>query len=578
MANGFGSLYVGASGLQTQQNALNVVANNLANVNTKGYVRQQVVFADRNYTSFASASIITQRAGLGVDIGDVVHARDLFLDKAYRSATGRQAFYAASYDAVSEVETYLQETQGQAFQTSLADLYEAFSEFAKDPSDAVNQNLVMQKASLFVSRVSSLNQGLQSYQSTINRKISDDVDRINELGTKIQELNLQIQRVEAGKVETAMDLRDQRDLYLDELSSLAKVSYSENVDGIVKVQIDNVEFVTENNVYQMAMHEDKLTGFQTPYWPQLSDTENEDYYYVFDTDNANATNGTDVGEVKALLLARGSGHANYLDMAGLSAYDYSTGLSNSIMMNTEAELDTLFHSIVTAINDTLCPNTTYGAVNSNLGGGSITGVDATGKTWTITADTKILDEANASVGSDGELPPHELFSRIGCDRYTKVSLADGSTVYVYNEEDPSDESTCYTIEDTVINPDIIDEKSLIPYKKQTGEIDYTLGANLERIWDQENYLLNPTDTTPCTFTDFYIKWIGEVGTVGSVYSTTSDSLQGTADTIDNNRQMVVGVSSDEELTNMIRYQSAYNASSRYINVVSTMIDYLLNSL
>ena len=55
MANGFGSLYVGASGLQTQQNALNVVANNLANVNTKGYVRQQVVFADRSYTSFAAA-------------------------------------------------------------------------------------------------------------------------------------------------------------------------------------------------------------------------------------------------------------------------------------------------------------------------------------------------------------------------------------------------------------------------------------------------------------------------------------------------------------------------------------------
>ncbi len=111
-----------------------------------------------------------------------------------------------------------------------------FLNLQSDPSDAVNQNLVMQKASLFVSRVSSLNQGLQSYQSTINRKISDDVDRINELGTKIQELNLQIQRVEAGKVETAMDLRDQRDLYLDELSSLAKVSYSENVDGIVKVR------------------------------------------------------------------------------------------------------------------------------------------------------------------------------------------------------------------------------------------------------------------------------------------------------------------------------------------------------
>lgn len=578
MANGFGSLYVGASGLQTQQNALNVVANNLANVNTKGYVRQQVVFADRNYTSFASASISTQRAGLGVDIGDVVHARDIFLDKAYRSATGRQAFYAASYDAVSEVQTYLQETQGQAFQTSLADLYEAFSEFAKDPSDAVNQNLVMQKASLFVSRVSSLNQGLQKYQSTINRKISDDVDRINELGKKIQELNLQIQRVESAGVETAMDLRDTRDLYLDELSTLAKVSYSENVDGVVKVQIDNVEFVTENSVYTMSMREDKLTGFKTPYWPQLSDTDNEDYYDVFDTENANATNNTDVGEVKALLLARGDHHATYLDMVGLNAYDYNTGLANSVMLNAEAELDTLFHSIVTAINDTLCPNTTYDQINTTLGAGVMTGIDATGKTWTITADTKILDEKNASVGSDGELPPHELFSRIGCERYTKVSLADGTSIYVYNEEDPSDESKCYTIADTVVNPKVVEEKSLIPHKLQTGEIDYTLGANLERIWDQENYLLNPTDTTPCTFTDFYIKWIEEIGTVGSVYGTTADSLQGTADTINNNRQMVVGVSSDEELTNMIRYQSAYNASSRYINVVSAMIDYLLTSL
>lgn len=578
MANGFGSLYVGASGLQTQQNALNVVANNLANVNTKGYVRQQVVFADRNYSSFASASISTQRAGLGVDIGDVVHARDVFLDKAYRSETGRQAFYAASYDAVSEVETYLQETQGQSFQTALADLYEAFSEFAKDPSDAVNQNLVMQKATLFVSRVGSLNQGLQDYQSTINRKISDDVSRINELGSKIQELNLQIQRVESAGVETAMDLRDTRDLYLDELSTLAKVSYSENVDGVVKVQIDNVEFVTENSVYQIAMKEDMTTGFKTPYWPQLSDTDNEDYYYVFDTGNANAENNTDVGEVKALLLARGDHHATYLDMSGLSASDYSKGLSNSIMMNTQAELDTLFHSIVTAINDTLCPNTTYGSLNTNLGNGTMTGTDATGKTWIITADTKILDEENASVGSDGELPPHELFSRIGCDRYTRVSLSDGSSVYVYNEEDSSDLSKCYTIEDTQVNPDIVEEKSLIPYKTQTGEINYALGSKLEKIWDDSAYVLNPNDTTPCTFTDFYTKWIGEIGTVGSVYSTTSESLQSTADTIDNNRQMIVGVSSDEELTNMIRYQSAYNASSRYINVVSSMIEYLLTSL
>ncbi len=576
MANGFGSLYVGASGLQTQQNALNVVANNLSNVNTEGYVRQQVVFADKTYNFFASASVSAQRAGIGVDIADVVHARDTFLDKSYRTQSGRQAFYAASYDAISEVETYLQESQGNSFQTALSDLYEAVSEFAKDPNDAVNQNLVMQKASLFVSRSSSLYKGLQDYQSTINKKISDDVSRINELGKGIQELNLKISRVEAAGVETAMDLRDTRDLYLDELSSLASVTYSETVDGVYKVNIENVEFVTETELYPLAMQEDKLTGFKTPYWPQFSDTSKDDYYYAFNTGNVDPEYGTDSGEVKALLLARGNSYGTYLDMAGLSAEEYSDSLADSVMMNTEAELDTLFHSVVTAINDILCPNTTYGAVNG--AGATATGTDASGKTWTITENTKILDEANACVGSDGELPPHELFSRIGSDRYTKVTLTDGTSIYVYNEEDASDLSKCYTLADTVVNPDLVEDESLIAHKTQTGEVAYDMAAKIVAAWDEANYKLNPNDTTPCSFDDFYVKWVGEIGTTGSIYSTTSTTLSDTVDTIDNNRQQVTGVSSDEELTNMIRYQSAYNAASRYINVVSTMIEYLLSSL
>ena len=580
MANGFGSLYVGASAIQSQQNALNVVANNLSNVNTDGYVRQQVIFADRNYTSFASASISAQRLGLGVDIGDVVHARDVFLDKAFRSESGRQAFYATSYDAVTEVETFLQETQGKAFQEALKDLYEAFGEFAKDPSDAVNQNLVMQKSSLFVTRVSNLNKGLQDYQLTINKKLTDDVNRINELGKKISDINLKIQRIESAGVETAMDLRDTRDLYLDELSSLAKVSIREEIDGIVKVQIDGVEFVTETQCYPMALQEDLKTGFKTPYWPQLSDPDAGVYTQVFNTGNACAENNTDVGEVKALLLARGDHFASYVDMAGLSQYEYENGLANSIMMNTQAELDMLFHTIVTAINDILCPNTTAG---DTLGTGNLpaTATTADGQTITITKDTKILDAENCAVGSDGKVPPEELFKRIGCERYTQATVNVGGqdvTVYLYNEEDTSDLSKCYTIQDTKINEKLVEEESLLAHKKQTGEIAYDLGEQLENLWDQANYKTNPSDTTPCTFTDFYIKWIGEVGTVGSVHHTTATSLQSTKDTIDNNRQMVVGVSSDEELTNMIKYQQAYNAASRYINVVSSMIEYLLQSV
>jgi len=114
-----GSLYVGKSGLVGAQNAINTTANNLTNVNTKGYVRQQVVYADRNYNTLAnpttsfqgSQSVNIKQSGLGVDIGDVVHSRDVFLDKYYRSESGRQLFYKTCYETAYEVQELLQETE-----------------------------------------------------------------------------------------------------------------------------------------------------------------------------------------------------------------------------------------------------------------------------------------------------------------------------------------------------------------------------------------------------------------------------------------------------------------------------------
>ena len=241
MANGMGSLYIASSGIRNSQNALNTTANNLANVDTKGYVRQQVYFSDKEYNYFGNAAVSRQQAGLGLNIGDVIHARDMFLDKAYRAESGRQAFYETSYNAVDEVWTFFQEMEGKAFQNSLTDLRVSFEEFSKDPSDAVKQNLVIQKASLFVTRSQGVYSGLKSYQNTINKRISDDIDKINELGNKIKELNLQISKIEAAGEETAMSLRDERDVALDELGSLAKISYEEDYSGVVTVHLEWVK-------------------------------------------------------------------------------------------------------------------------------------------------------------------------------------------------------------------------------------------------------------------------------------------------------------------------------------------------
>ena len=580
MANGFGSLYVGASGLQSSQNGLNVISNNLANIGTEGYVRQRVFYEDRHYTSFQNAAVSTQQTGLGVNIGDVIHARDAFLDRAYRSENGRSAFYAAGYDATSEIETQLQETDGKAFRDAITDLYSAFAEYAKDPSNTTYQNLVIQKSELFLSRASGVYDGLAKYQSTINVKIKNDVTRINELGKEIQELNKAIQRIEAGKVETAMELRDQRDKDLDELSKLADIEYSESADGIVKVRLEGTEFLDEVHVYQLGLKEDNLTGFLTPYWTHLSNPARDQYYPAFSTETIDPAVRNDVGEVKSLLLARGDHNANYFDLENLTSDQYSKGISNSVVMNSQAELDRLVHTIMTGVNDLLAPNTTYGAVTGSTG--TVTGKDSMGNVVLIGPDTKILDVDKCCYGESKKLPPEELYTRTGCNRYKQVTVTDAAgndqLLYVYNEEDSSDLSTCYTLKDVTVNQELKSFPTELPHLTKNDGVAYSMADDIYQLWESSGYTLNPSDITPTSFTGFYTKYIGELATQGSIYKTTSESLTSTTATIESNRQAVIGVSSDEELTNMIKFQNAYNASSRYINVVSEMIEYLLSSV
>ena len=582
MANGFGSLYVGSSGLRNSQNALNVVANNLSNIDTTGYVRQQVVFQDVEYNKFATASISDQYTGLGVSIADVVHARDQFLDKAYRTTAGRYSFYQTNYDAIYEVETQLQEGTGNSFATAIDDLYGAFAEFAKNPSDSVSQNLIAQKAALFLSRSQAVYEGFCDFQDNINVKVINDVKRINEIGKQIHELNIGIQRIEAGRVETAMDLRDTRDALIDELSGLCNISYKEIHDGILKVQIEGIDFVTEVSNFPIDTYEDKATGFVTPYWPMLSQPREGKYYEVFNLDHVDAEHNNDIGEVKALLLTRGDHRADYADIAYISSRQYESGVGNSVMMNQQAEMDTMIHYMVTVINNMFSPIDDFDKV---YGDGTLTyPLTATapdGSTVEITNETKVCDVKNCCVGSKGTIPPEELFTRVGCDRYTQMTVninGEDTTIYVYNEEDFSDESKCYTMNSLNVNKKVVENPNILPYKYQNGDIAYDMAQKMYEAWDAEDYVLNPSDVTPCSFADFYTKWVGEISTVGSIYKNTSESLSMTKEQTDNARTEVLGVSSDEELTNMIKFQNAYNASSRYMNVVSEMIDYLLSSL
>lgn len=658
MANGMEALYVGSSGLRSAQNAINTSANNLANVNTAGYVRQQVLFADKNYNTFGYAAVSTQKVGLGVGIGDIVHARDVFLDKTYRSEAGRQSYYSSYYNAIDEVQSLYQELEGTAFKDVLmgsgserdsnSSLWSAFEMLAEDPSDMTNQSLVIQRSNLLLTRANAIYSSLSTYQSQINIQISNDIDRVNELGKQIYDLNLQIQSIEGGGVETAYDLRDARDSALDELGALVNMSYTEDSTGIVTVKLEGQYFVDEAHMYQVGKQVDRATGYVNAYWPYLSNEANEQYTNLFDFSvPISSENNTDIGEIKALVQARGEGVKNFAYLEGADPQTYANTVGMSVMEESEAQLDVLIHGIATQINEVLAPNTraSFEVRTENTDG-----------TYSITQykNVKVMDADNCRLGSDLKIPPRELFTRNGVpERYTEVTDTTGKTWYIYNEEDTFDcktvtlagkdyqiwdetkgngyvvrtdynaaddtplrseegpyeqwdtkdnqkyikqfisgksyyvlnpdyvldTSTQYTLTSLGVNDDLENQADLFPHlTKDTHEIDYGMGAQISDLWTTKTLKIYPGSAATFSFSEYYTEMIGGIASAGSTYESTANTLDSSVSAIDNKRQQVTGVSTDEELASMIKYQNAYNAASRYIQTVSDMIELLVSGL
>ena len=225
-----GSLYVGSSGLQTSQNALNTTAHNLSNVDTAGYTRQQVQQAAKHYTtvSINPTSVANQQTGLGVTYSSVKQVRDVFLDATYRREAGRCSFYELTTETMEEVESLLGELNGEAFQTTMSQMWTSVQELAKDPSSSITQGLLVQKAEEMVERAVNIYEGMAFYQDNLNNQVAQQVEKINEYGKQIIELNEQIRKIEVGGIEHANDLRDLRNSILDELGALVEINVTEN--------------------------------------------------------------------------------------------------------------------------------------------------------------------------------------------------------------------------------------------------------------------------------------------------------------------------------------------------------------
>ncbi|MBP3618089.1 MAG: flagellar hook-associated protein FlgK [Lachnospiraceae bacterium] len=577
------ALYVGVSGLRTSQNALNTTSHNITNAETPGFVRQQTVMTDFGYNNIGGNKISTWQIGMGVDTQVVRQVRDQFLDKAFRRESGRQQFYEVQFEAAFEMQEVMGELEGVQFQKSIEDFWVALQELAKEPDSIVTRATLIQNGVNFIQHAENIYEQIQTYQIDLNTQIQTKVDRINEIGDKIRELNNKISFYECTGREHANDLRDERNLLLDELGGLIDITYKEEADGRVSICAEEVPFLLEDHVFYMdvkPISED--SEMLVPYWPAFGDAE------VFSFDRSpNPVDDTDIGSLKGIILARGRKVGKFTDIPmkplredfeddlsyeeamkqfTVDARQYNKEINDSVIMATQSQFDQLIHGIVTTINDILCPNKEIMLENGQV--------------------IKVLDTEKASVGMDEDKTMGaEFFSRKSMARYQElqeVTLADGTKemVYIYNEENPEDNYSLYTLGEIEINPEILKDRSKLPLSKNTntGDFDIDVAEQLLTAWQEDFATLNPNELSYNNFNNYYTALIGELGTRGEKYQTLSETQESMMNSIDNERHEVMAVSTDEELTHLIKYQHAYNAAARYVNVVSEMLDHILSTL
>ena len=115
-------------------------------------------------------------------------------------------------------------------------------------------------------------------------------------------------------------------------------------------------------------------------------------------------------------------------------------------------------------------------------------------------------------------------------------------------------------------------------KKDDGKVDQETADALKELFTKQEHTLNPNVKTATNFINYYNNLISQVANTGSALREIGENQQITVDNISAAREQVLGVSSDEELSNMIMFQNAYNASSRYINVISELLEHIIATL
>jgi len=554
MAESFFGLNVAVRGLFAAQRNLDIVNHNLNNVNTEGYSRQRAIqTAARPMALFDGTGMM----GTGAQITGVERLRDEYLDFKYWSENINLGEWAAKQEALADIEVMFNEPSDSGFTAIMSEFYDALHELAKDPSSEAVRALVRERGVTLAKFFNSLATHLESLQQDLNYRIQTKVEEINSLAVQIQQLDRQIYITELDG-NTANDMRDQRAVLVDKLSKLINIEVNEVVYGKLPDGRDDKHFTISISGKLLVDHFDicKLEVVQRDASKKVNE-EDIDRLYEIRWSDGNSLN-IKGGELRGYLDVR-DGNEGLAGPNGITSPNYR-GIPYYIR-----KLNEFVRVFARAFNEGYIDidgdkQFDIGEVTgSGHAGGYGYNTTVTGiRFFTMTGiGNKPISTADFLSGAPPITDPNDP-----TDPNYEAYHA-----YVYAQYEK------LTAKNFAVSTDILEDFNKISTSAVPGE-----AGNIDILNEILKLRKNSDMFSEGAPEDYMKSLVAGLG-VDSQQAVNYESNQKViVNQLANRRLSVSGVSIDEELANLVRYQQAYNAAARMIRTMGEIYETLINKL
>lgn len=599
MQSTFSGLNTMVNGIYTQRLGLNTVGHNISNSNTEGYSRQTAHAAATPSSEVYTLAGASQ-VGNGSTVTSVIRARDIYADRQYWKENSTDGYYNGKANNYAKIESIFNDSDNSGVQDAMEKFYQAWQDCSTTASSDTSRQNVINAGQNFAQSLQIAAKQTKEQIDSLYDDISLSVVKMNRLMGQVVELNKNIAGIEATGAH-ANDLRDQRDLIVDQLTSMTDITVYESangmytlvsngttlVNGITKVDLE-MSAPKNNTTYSLSDYDIMIKQTGTVYTPGNGElkaqfeavAEDKGYIdqvanmaaFMFTTlnDQHKAGYGIDGSKDKpfgndnpkdnattGLNFYGESGKAFQWDAktGKLAVYDVKTGAKEELSGMQILEILTV-NSELTATDGHKKLATRSGERDEN---GNLLFKTATGTTTKISTTT----QAEAKTDKNGDV----LYMALDGGTTTNVKLAkkdaNGDPLFLHKDVEIDDHG-----------------KPLAVDVNGTGDGSNAVWVaalfNCER--DKTSPEVNGTDRLIGNGS-LYSYYNTSMTTMGSDASNMNGRVKfqsGVMDQVENLRSSTNGVNWDEELSNMITFQQGYSACSRCLSAMDECLEKLIN--